>query len=59
MLEDQPVSPPYEGDGCPNCYNGNEDGDINICDVEYDGDEGGVYMAIVWECERCGEQWSE
>jgi len=59
MLQDQPVNPEYEGQGCPMCGNDNADGDIYLHDVEYDGDENGVYMDIIWICERCKHEWAE
>lgn len=59
MLQDQPVGPEYEGQGCPECGNDNADGDIYLCDVEYDGYELGVSQYLIWRCERCEHEWSE
>jgi hypothetical protein len=56
---DQPTSPEYEGRGCPNCDNDNADGDIYLHDVEYDGDELGVSVYLIWICEQCKHMWSE
>lgn len=54
--QDPPEPPLYEDD-CPNC--GHEADSIEFVDAEYDGDEGGVYITLVFKCQACGETFSQ
>lgn len=53
---DPPEYPNFEDD-CPNC--GHEADSIEFVEMEYDGDEGGVYAYPIWQCTECGEKFSK
>lgn len=51
--QDPPQPPPEYGGPCPYC--GVSDEEIEFFDTEYDGDEDGIYMSIIYKCNVCHE----
>jgi len=56
---DQPTSPEYEGQGCPECGNDNADGDIYLLIADEGWDEDGYFCYLTWKCEQCDHEWGE